>query len=307
MRDEEIFSRDLDWNLLKMFDQVVKAEGVSAAARRLLRHQPAVSLALKRFEDRVGMTLCRRGQSGFELMDEGELVADTCRRIAQLVEELPSRLADMSSAVTGVVRLCMVADVVTQELDETLRRFSKRYPDVQVHIDVGPEEKVVRAVQRNEADIGIATKRVLIAELEYELLFREIHQAFCGPGFHLFGKTVDDFTDCAEEPFLLGGVDEPDALKQYRSRTGIGRRVAGRSDNIAELRRLAILGLGICFLPDRCAEPDVRLGRLWPLTPDCRDWGIDIHLITNPGAPRKHLRDLFIEEMRAVKEDMAQA
>jgi hypothetical protein len=51
----------------------------------------------------------------------------------------------------------------------------------------------------------------------------------------------------------------------------------------------------------------VEAGRLWPLTPNRRDWGIDIYMITNPEAPRQKLRRLFIDEVRAVKAEMAQA
>ena len=77
-------------------------------------------------------------------------------------------------------------------------------------------------------------------------------------------------------------------------------------DNIAELRRLAILGLGICFLPRHCAEHEVAAGRLWPLTPERCDWKVDIFLITNPAAPRPSLRNLFVSELHAVKSAVGQ-
>ena len=118
---------------------------------------------------------------------------------------------------------------------------------------------------------------------------------------------IRDLADHADEPFLLTEIYEPEALKTFRIETGCGRNVVGRSVHLGELRRLAILGVGICFLPEQFAAPDVEAGRLWPLTPDCRDWGLDIYLITNPDAPRQRLRRLFIDEVRAVKAEMAQA
>ena len=48
------FSSGLDWNLLKVFNAIVEAGGVSPAARVLNRKQPAISLALKRLEAEVG-------------------------------------------------------------------------------------------------------------------------------------------------------------------------------------------------------------------------------------------------------------
>ncbi len=307
MRDDETIFRNLDWNLLKVFDEIVRSGGVSAAARRLERNQPAVSLALKRFEDRLGTTLCRRGPGGFELLVEGELVAETCREIAQLAEDLPSKLADITKTIRGVLHIRTLCDIVCCELDESLRRFNMRYPNVQIRTDIGAEDTIVQIVLHNQTDIGIDTNRVQIAGLLYESLFREAHQAFCGRDFHLFGKRIRGLADHADEPFLLTEIDEPEALKTFRAETGVGRNTVARSNNLAELRRLAILGVGICFLPEQLAAPDVEAGRLWPLTPDCQDWGLDIFLITNPNAPRQQLQRLFIDEVRAVKAEMAQA
>ena len=307
MRDKEAFSRDLDWNLLKVFDQVARSGGVSAAARQLERNQPALSLALKRFEDRLGTTLCRRGPGGFELLVEGELVAETCREIAQLAEDLPAKIADVSKTVQGVLRLRLVCDIACAELDEALQRFNKSYPDVHIETEIEPGETVQREILRNEADVGIASNHVQMAKLEYELLFREVYQAFCGRGFYLFGKQIGDLADYANEPFLLTDLDEPTAFKKFRANTGIGRNKAASSNHLGELRRLGVLGLGICFLPKVLAEPDVAAGQLWPLTPDCQEWCTDIYMITNPEAPRQQLQRLFIDEVRAVKAEMAQA
>ena len=307
MSDDRLFSRDLDWNLFKVFDQIVQSGGLSAAARRMPQNQPALSLALKRLEERLEITLCRRGPGGFELMDEGELVAETCREIAQLAEDLPSKLADITKTVRGVLHLRTLCDIVCCELDESLRRFNMRYPNVQIRTDIGAEDTIVQTVLHNQTDIGIDTNRVQIAGLVYEPLFREAHQAFCGRDFHLFGERIRGLANHADEPFLLTEVDEPKALKKFRAETGVGRNTVARSNNLAELRRLAILGLGICFLPDHFAAPDVEAGRLWPLTPDCQDWGLDIYMITNPDAPRQQLQRLFIDEVRAVKAEMAEA
>ena len=88
------FSRKVDWNLLKTFHEIAEAGGVSRAGRALRRKQPALSLALKRLESELGVTLCRRGPRGFELTDEGMLVAETCRSLNALVRNVPKRLGN---------------------------------------------------------------------------------------------------------------------------------------------------------------------------------------------------------------------
>jgi DNA-binding transcriptional LysR family regulator len=51
------FAARVDWNLLRLFVDIVKAGGIGAAARRLNKQQPTVSAALKRLEDHAGARL----------------------------------------------------------------------------------------------------------------------------------------------------------------------------------------------------------------------------------------------------------
>ena len=64
---------------------------------------------------------------------------------------------------------------------------------------------------------------------------------------------------------MLTGADEGDELTQFRLEHGLGRNIAGMSAHLEEAKRLAILGVGLCFLPEGYAQPDVDGGRLWPL------------------------------------------
>src|SRR4051794_16137055 len=88
------FVRNLDWNLLKFFHEIAEARSVTGAARELNRKQPALSLALRRLEDRLGVRLCERGARGFELTLEGRMLAETCRAFSDAIGEVPHRLTN---------------------------------------------------------------------------------------------------------------------------------------------------------------------------------------------------------------------
>jgi len=106
------FSRNVDWNLLKTFHEIAEAGGVSRAGRALRRKQPALSLALKRLEAELGVTLCRRGPRGFELTDEGMLVAETCRSLNSLVRNVPKRLGNLTEEVRGRISIQVISSLV---------------------------------------------------------------------------------------------------------------------------------------------------------------------------------------------------
>ncbi len=291
------FSRNLDWNLLKTFHAIVQSEGLSRASGTLGRKQPALSLALKRLEQQLGVKLCERGPGGFALTDEGLLVADTCGSLNGLVQRLPKKIANASDEVAGRVSIQVVSCLVCDRLDSAISRFHGSHPKAEIIIDIKTWDSVAGALLRDEIDIGVAPASSLRADLKYDFLFDEVHRPYVGPSHRLFGRTFDDPGALASEAFILTGADESDALTEFRTRHGLGRVVAGLSEHLDAAKRLTLLNVGICFLPERFAEPDVQAGRLWPVLAESERPSSPIFIITNPHAPRKLARQLLLLEI----------
>jgi DNA-binding transcriptional LysR family regulator len=297
MRPGRQFGRNLDWNLLKFFHEIADARSVTRAASELNRKQPALSLALRRLEERLGVTLCRRGPTGFELTDEGRVLADTCRGFADAIGELPSRLSHVEAEITGHLRVTLVSNLVAPALDDVIAGFHASYPAVEIIVEVAAWTDVVNAVMQHRIDVGIGPTRVKRAELAYLHLFTEVHRPYCGRAHPLFGRTVAVPSELSGEPFVLTGADEGDELTRFRLEHGLGRNVAGISAHLEEAKRLAILGVGLCFLPEGYAQPDVDGGRLWPLISNAEVPRTDMFVVTDPQGPAHPARDRFIAEV----------
>ena len=291
------YARNLDWNLLKTFHEIVQSGGVSRAGRMLARKQPAVSLALKRLEAELGVTLCARGPGGFELTEEGKIVAEACRSFSALVQQMPKRIAAVTEEVAGRISIKVISSLVCDRLDAAILRFHGSYPKAEILIDITTWDTVTEALLRDEIDIAVAPVRSHRSDLRYDFLFEEVHRPYCGRSHALYGKTFEDPAALAREAFVLTGADEPDPLTAFRSRYGLGKHVAGHSEHLDEAKRLAVLGVGICFLPDGFAAPDVAVGRLWPLLGQGRDPSMPVFIITNPRAPRKLTRQCLLTEI----------
>lgn len=290
------FSRNVDWNLLKTFHEIAEAGGVSRAGRALRRKQPALSLALKRLEAQLGVTLCRRGPRGFQLTDEGMLVAETCRSLNSLVRNVPKRLGNLAEEVKGRISIQVMSSLICDRFDTAIARFHRKHPNVEILVDITTWDSVAAALLRDEIDIGVASAQTLRSDLSYDFLFDEVHGAFCGHGHPLFGKTVDDPSELAGHAFVLTAADEPDVLTAYRTRYGLGLHVAGISEHLDEAKRLTALGIGICFLPKAFAAPEVEAGRLWPLLRQTEQICVPVFVITKRG-PSKLARQLLLAEI----------
>ena len=296
-RNEVKFTRDVDWNLFKIFEEIVQAQGVTKAALTLNRQQPAISLALQRLEVELGVKLCRRGPNGFKLTDEGQRLAGTCARMSEIVRSVPPQMADTKIDVRGRVHLHLISNLVNEKLDAAIFSFHQKYPAVEIIIDVAPWDDVVKSLLKDEIDIGLAPSRTRRAEIRYQHLFSEIHRPYCGRAHHFYESRIDDAALLADEKFILTGADEPDELTDFRLRYGLGRISAGMSEHLEEAKRMAVLGIGLCFLPDGFARPDVEAGRLWPLLMEGDVPQMDVFIMTNAVAPSNLARQLLVDEL----------
>ena len=296
------FALNLDWNLLRAYHEIVQAGGISRAARRTSRKQPALSMALKRLEDHVGARLCRRGPGGFKLTREGELLAEICESIYDSVAHIPHSIANVATDVHGRVRIQLISNLVDPRIDDAIQSFHKAHELVEIFISVTSWDVIQRSVLRNEVEIGMAPAPAhhQDTDLRYELLFHEVYRPYCGRSHPLFGATTDHPADLASYPFILTGADEPDQLTKFRQRYGLGRHVAGLSEHLEEARRMTVLGLGLCFLPEAFAARDAESGQLHPVLGTGNNPSSEIYVISNPQAPSHRARDLLLEHFRNV-------
>ncbi len=125
----------LDPALLECFVAVAERRSFSRAAAALNRTQSAVSMQIKRLEERLQVSLFRRGRAGVTLSESGEALIDYARRILALNGEAVARLR--SRDVEGEVRLGAMDDYGTLLIPPLLARFAAAYPLVRVEMQTG--------------------------------------------------------------------------------------------------------------------------------------------------------------------------
>ena len=105
------------------------------AAAVLNRTQSAVSMQIKRLEDRVGAELFNRTKANVDMSPAGEGLLGYARRILALNEEAVGRLAERK--VEGVVRLGVMDDYGTCVVPALLASFLAGYPRIHVEMETG--------------------------------------------------------------------------------------------------------------------------------------------------------------------------
>src|SRR3989442_11018326 len=86
---------------LQVFLTIATEKSFSRAAEKLLRTQPAVSLALQRLELELGEKLIDRSAKDLVLTDAGQTVLEYARRFENLSQEMANALAELRDNSAG--------------------------------------------------------------------------------------------------------------------------------------------------------------------------------------------------------------
>src|SRR5436190_145366 len=125
----------LDPDLLRAFVAVAELRSFTRAAAMLNRTQSAVSMQIKRLEDRLGAELFNRTKANVDLSAAGEGLLGYARRILALNEEAVGRLAERK--IEGVVRLGVMEDYGTGIVPPLLASFLAGYPRIHIEMVTG--------------------------------------------------------------------------------------------------------------------------------------------------------------------------
>ena len=291
------FAAQVDWNLLRLFVDIVKAGGIGAAARRLNRQQPTISAALKRLEDHAGARLLNRGATGIELTTAGRALFLLCEDMFEAARMAPHQIAQAVKQVEGLARIQVVSSIISPEFDEAIASLHRRHPSIRIEIRVSPWREVLDALERGEAELGVGYDSGVRSTLTYEPLFVETQQLYCSRSHPLFGCKISKISDLREEGFVLTGADEVETITRLRQRYRLGAVVNGLAEDIHEAMRLISLNIGIGFLPVMAAGEAVRRGRLWPLLPDDTAPSYEMYLLARLTPSRDTAAQLFLDEM----------
>lgn len=125
----------LDPDLLKAFVAVAECRSFTRAATRLNRTQSAVSMQVRRLEDRLGVALFLRTTTQVCLTSGGEALLGYARRILALGDEAVGRLHEID--IAGKIRLGVMDDYGTFVIPPLLSSFLLSYPNIRVEMETG--------------------------------------------------------------------------------------------------------------------------------------------------------------------------
>lgn len=155
----------LDLDQLATFVAIAETGSFTRAADSVHRTQSAVSMQMRRLEERIGKALFQRDGRLNRLTGEGERMLAYARRLLQLNRETLAAFDETS--LEGQVRIGLPDDYAERFLPEIMARFSRSNPRVELSVVCEPTVNLAEMVRRGQLDIALVTRGgdVLPAEI----------------------------------------------------------------------------------------------------------------------------------------------
>ncbi|NBA96717.1 LysR family transcriptional regulator [Pseudomonas sp. R5(2019)] len=142
---------------LRYFVLVAELKSFHAAARQAYRTQPAVSLAVRELEQKLGQALLEKGGGRVELTPFGEHCLPLFRDLLDHHDRIAREATLLARHEIGQVSIATVPSVASRLLPGLLGRFVAEHPNVQISIQDGTADSVQQLLAQGQVDFGISS------------------------------------------------------------------------------------------------------------------------------------------------------
>jgi len=234
-----MIERPLDLDAVQAFVRIAELGSFTRAADALQTTQAAVSLKLKRLEDRLGWRLLERTPRYVELSARGAAFLPHARELLAVHERTLAAFASARQRLT----LGISDHVAGPELPALIARMNAQDPQLLIEIRIGSSGELLQAFDRRELDAALV--RLHAGRSDGELLAEEPFGWFAAPGWQ----------HRAGEPLPLATLAEPCGV---RALAGQLLDAAGRpwtevfvGGGVAAVAAAVMAGVGVAALAPR--------------------------------------------------------
>ena len=145
----------LDLDQLQTFVAIADTGSFTRAAEEVFRTQSAVSMQMRRLEERIGRPLFEKDGRTNRLTEDGERLLAYARRMIRLNRETLAAFED--NRLEGQVRIGTPDDYADRFLPEIMARFARSNPRVEMSVICEPTVNLVEQIRRGLLDIALVT------------------------------------------------------------------------------------------------------------------------------------------------------
>lgn len=161
----------------RIFYMAAQKGNISYAAKELYISQPAISKAISKLEENLGVSLFYRSSRGVTLTEEGKILYEHTRNAFEALEEGEADIKRIRTLGIGQIRIGVSTTLCKYILIPYLKRFIEEYPHIKVIIHCQSTLHTIKLLEENKIDIGLIGRPLYGKELEFYTV-QEIEDIF---------------------------------------------------------------------------------------------------------------------------------
>ena len=151
----------------KIFYEVAKAGNISKAAKELYISQPAISKAISKLEDSLGLSLFTRSSRGVQLTSEGEILFEHTREAFDALDRGEQELKRIQEFDIGHLRIGVSNTLCKYILLPYLKTFIDQYPHMKVTIESQATAQTLGRLEQQKIDLGLVAEPSVRRDLAF--------------------------------------------------------------------------------------------------------------------------------------------
>jgi LysR family transcriptional regulator for metE and metH len=256
-------SMDLEIRHLQLVSAVADLGSLTRAGDRLHLTQSALSHQLRDIESRLGAPLFLRVGKRLVLTPAGERLLASAKDVLERLQRTEDEIRQMGRDKAGVLRLTTECYTCYHWLPPLLMHYRRRFPRVEVRIDVDATHHPVEMLLAGKIDIGIVSSPINDRRLAVTPVFEDEVVLIASKRHRFAQQTHVKVTDLRDETlFVYPPREESTVLQKVLLPAGVS---PARVDEVMLTEAIAELvkaGLGVSFLARWAIQPMVDAGAI---------------------------------------------
>jgi DNA-binding transcriptional LysR family regulator len=300
--------RNVDLNLLVVFDALFDERSVTRAAARLARTQSAVSGMLAKLRRTFSDQLFVRTSHGILPTRRAEALAGPVKDLLASAQSLVTADAFDPATAEGVIRLCGSDYLQHAAMTPLISEVRRRAPKMRLLVAPRPATGVADMLARGEIDLCLSLRELAIPDLPARVLYRDRYICVARKKHPLRGprittKQLCTFDHLMVDPTGRSFVGPVDAALAAR---GHQRRVACAVPSFPVLLEVLQFSDFFAFVPDRFLQK--RRSDLKTFQTDLAVPPVEVIANWHPRAAgdsqHKWLRDLLVDVLKTPTQEV---
>lgn len=221
------------------------------AADRVFVTQPALSLAIKKLEDELGVAIFERRKNHVELTPLGEQIVHQAQRVLEEADHIKLLAAQGKNQLVGALRLGVIATVGPYLLPDLIPLLHKRAPGMPLEIEENLTVNLTAMLKSGKLDVIMIALPFEEPGILTQALYDEPFKAVVPADHRLAKRSKIDSALLSSERVLL-----PHAGHCFRQQVLENCPELSRSDteglqgnSLETIRQMVASGLGITVMP----------------------------------------------------------